>query len=534
LRTPGHTNSQLSVFARGLLAACVLCASQATAKTPLELRFADVPMAIDTPAFAQGKRDFTTDAELSAFLARMDAQDNGQLSWQVIAKTPGGRDVHMLVLTADGKGSPVEIAASRKPVVWILGLQHGNEPAGGEAALEIARRLSRGELRGLLDRMTVVIVPRLNPDGAAAFKREAAVVDLNRDHLDLSAVENQALHRWMRAIPPSVVVDLHEFLVGGRWIERFNAVQASDVLVQSASHPEVAEPLRQISKELFDPALDAAFKRNGLKSYVYHTLSSGEKPLVQMGGNFPGIARNVFGLYGAVSYLIETRGIGLGRDYFQRRVASHVIAVSAILRTVGQHVEPLRKAVTQARNGWVGDITVDYTARRETRELPMLDATTLEERQIKVEFQNSLNVTPTLRRPIPIGYLLSAEQEAAAQRLANHGLRVMRLARPRDANVERYILRAVKQEPGELGTQVDRVVTDTQLTTLQFPPGSYYVPMAQPMARIGALMIEPESQGSMIASRLVKAGAPLTTGVELPIWRVMTPADFSGPLVEGQ
>jgi hypothetical protein len=110
----------------------------------------------------------------------------------------------------------------------------------------------------------------------------------------------------------------------------------------------------------------------------------------------------------------------------------------------------------------------------------------------------------------------------------------MRLARPRDANVERYILRAVKQEPGELGTQVDRVVTDTQLTTLQFPPGSYYVPMAQPMARIGALMIEPESQGSMIASRLVKAGAPLTTGVELPIWRVMTPADFSGPLVEGQ
>ncbi|MGL4573765.1 MAG: M14 family metallopeptidase [Burkholderiaceae bacterium] len=522
---------------RSLLAALLFCAAAAHAqnKLALEQRFADLPIAIDTPAFAPGKRDFTSDAELFSFITRLDAQDSGQLSWRVIGKTPGGRDLHLLILTADGKGAPHEIATSRKPVVWILGLQHGNEPAGGEAALEIARRLSRGELRGLLERITVVIAPRMNPDGAAVMRREAATLDLNRDHLDLASVENQALRRWMRTIPPHVVVDLHEFTVGGRWIERFAAVQASDVLIQAASHPEVADPLRQLVREVFDPALDAAFKRNNLKSFVYHTLSPAQdKAVVQTGSNFPGIARNAFGLYGAVSYLIETRGIGLGRDYFQRRVGSHVIAVSAILRTAAQNTELLKKAVAQARNDWAGDITIDYASRRETRDIPMLDAVTGEERAVKVDFQNSLIVTPLLRRPIPVGYLLSAEQEAAAQRLANHGVRVIRLARGVDVNVERYIVRGIRQEQGDGGTQLDRVNADTQLTTLPFPAGSYYVSLEQPMARIAAVMIEPESQGSLLAVRLIKSASPIAAGLELPLWRVMTPTDFAGPLIEAQ
>lgn len=538
MRTRALT-SNFATFKRSLAAALLLCAAffaafSALAKNGLDARYADLPLAIDTPAFAPGKRDFTSDAELSSFIARLDTQDNSHLSWHIIGKTPGGRDLHMLILTNDGKSGPNEIAASRKPVVWILGMQHGNEPASGEAALELARRLSRGDLRSVLDRITVVIAPRMNPDGAANFKREAAVLDLNRDHLDLASPENQALHRWMRRIPPHVVLDLHEFLVGGRWIERFNAIQASDVLLQSASHPEVSDALRAMARDVFDPALETAFKRNNLKSYVYHTLSMGDKPVVQMGSNFPGIARNAFGLYGAVSYLIETRGIGLGRDYFQRRVGTHVIAASAVLRAAAQNADALKKAVAQARESWSGDITVDFVAKREMRELPMLDATTGEDRPLKVEFQNSLTITPLVRRPIPVGYLLAPDQEAAAQRLANHGLRVQRLARAQDANVERYIVRAVRQEPGDSSTQAERINTDTQLTTLQFAAGSFYVSTAQPLGRIAAVMLEPESQGSLLGARLIKTASPLTSGLELPVWRLVTPVEIAGPQIEAQ
>ena len=45
----------------------------------------------------------------------------------------------------------------------------------------------------------------------------------------------------------------------------------------------------------------------------------------------PGIARNAFGLRGSVSYLIETRGVGIGLQNFQRRVATHYLLAKAVL-----------------------------------------------------------------------------------------------------------------------------------------------------------------------------------------------------------
>src|SRR5918997_1070108 len=95
-----------------------------------------------------------------------------------------GRDIPSLVFTAEGHTDLRRIRGLRRPVVWLIGQQHGNEPAGGEAMLALASALTDGELRPLLRRVTVVVAPRANPDGAAAFMRRTAQdFDLNRDHL---------------------------------------------------------------------------------------------------------------------------------------------------------------------------------------------------------------------------------------------------------------------------------------------------------------------------------------------------------------
>lgn len=506
----------------------------ANARPPLE-RFADLPITIDTPAFANGKRDFTTDAEMAQFIARLDLQTDHMI-WRVLGKTPGGRDMHALLFTADGKASAFEMALNRKPVVWIIGQQHGNEPAGGEACLEIARRLAVGDLRALLERLNVVIVPRANPDGAAANRREVqrdgVLIDSNRDHLLLASPENQMLHRAMRAMPPHMVIDAHEFLAIGRWIEKFGVAQASDMLLQSASHPEVADAIRAVTRDVFDPALDAAFKRSGVKTFAYHTLNtSGEKPYVQMGGNFAGIGRNAFGLYGAVSYLLESRGIGLEKQFFQRRVASHVIAMAALLRTAAANTEQLNKAVRLARNGWTGDIMIDFTTRREMREVPMYEPISGEDKPLKIEMQNMFAVTPTLSRAVPAGYLLAADQIEAAQRLAQHGVRVIRIVQTHDVSAERYIVRGTRQEPGDQGAPMDRITADTQTQNISAQAGMFYVPIAQPMARIAALALEPESVGSFASVHLLKTPV-LTPGADLPVWRVVLPVKLAGPLVE--
>ncbi|MFC3148637.1 M14 family metallopeptidase [Piscinibacterium candidicorallinum] len=497
-------------------------------------RFADLSFTPETPSFAAGRKDFTSDAELAAFIARLDASSN-TMTWRILGKSPGGRDIHLMVFSSEGKSAAPELAATRKPVVWLIGQQHGNEPAGAEAALEVARRLAVGDLRSVLDKLTVVVLPRANPDGAASNRRETSVSDQNRDHLQLATLENQLLHRAMRAMPPALVIDAHEFAPAGRLLERFGVTQASDVLVQSASHPEISEAIRTLSRESFDPALDAAFKKAGLRSHLYHFLidrpgQPNDKPLITAGGNYAGIARNTFGLYGAVSYLIETRGIGLGREHWQRRVGAHVLAASALIRTAATNVEALRRANAAARNGWTGDITVDYESRREVREVPVIDALTGEDRNLRVDFINTLQVTPSIRRSIPVGYILGPDQEAAAQRLAQHGLRVVRLYSATDANVERFIMRTPRNEAPEQGVPGDRVVVDTQTVTLNMPAGSFLVPMNQPLARVAAVALEPDAPGSFVATKLIRTNP--ASGTELPVYRLLLGLRAAGPLVE--
>ena len=525
--------TQAKTWLIGVLLGSVFTAASVSAQARgASERFADLPITVETPAFAGAKRDFTSDAEMAQFIARLDLQTE-HLVWRLLGKTPGGREMHLLLFTSEGKSNAFDIAASRKPIVWIIGQQHGNEPAGAEACLEIARRLTVGDLKWVLDRISVVIVPRANPDGAAQNRRESNLTDLNRDHLLLSAPETQLLHRAMRQLPPHVVIDAHEFGPANRWIERFGVAQSSDLLLQSASHPEVAEPLRAVVREVFDPAIDSATRRFGIRTFIYHLLNtSGEKPFVQTGSNFAGIARNTFALYGAVSYLLESRGIGLERQNLQRRVASHVIAMSAILRAAANNPETLIKAVKAARNDWLGEITVDHNLRREMREIPAYEPISGDEKPLKLELQNALSISPTITRPVPFGYLLGADQAEAAQRLVQHGVRVIRMFQAQDVSVERYIIRAVRQEPSDNGTLLDRVITATQVLNVTVPAGTFYIPINQPFARIAATALEPEGAGSFVNSRLIRVPAGLQVGVELPIMRLVLPARLAGPLLE--
>ena len=122
----------------------------------------------------------------------------------------------------------------------------------------------------------VVIVPRVNVDGAAADRRVlASGEDANRDHLLLSQPEVRALHEAMRVLPPHVVFDHHEFSVRRRWVEKFNGLQGSDVMILEATNPSIARGLSAIAHDLYRPALEGAIARAGLSSFTVAVASSG-------------------------------------------------------------------------------------------------------------------------------------------------------------------------------------------------------------------------------------------------------------------
>ena len=297
-------------------------------------RYPDPDVTYNTPAFAPGRRDFTSQEEVTAFLDELKSHAP-QMTMKLLGRSQQGRELPLMVF-----GTP----AATKPVVLLIGQQHGNEPAGGEAMLAMAARLGDGDLTPLLDRITVLIVPRANPDGAAANKRGLANgVDPNRDHTLLRSPEGQALASVFRDYRPDIVLDCHEFTVADRWLDKFGGLQRIDAMLQYATTANLPNEFVQLQQMLRSQVL-SAFDRAGVTHDWYYTTGRSGPPEASMGGIGADTGRNVAGLRHAVSFLIETRGVGIGLAHLKRRVHSHVIAAEALLRAAAGNATKPRQS----------------------------------------------------------------------------------------------------------------------------------------------------------------------------------------------
>ena len=336
-------------------------------------RFPDPPMAYSTPGLGPDRRAFTTNAELGQWLHSLaDPAPRGPTRTKLLnlGMSQRGEPILGLLVTRAAGTEPANLDTSGRPTVVLVGQQHGDEPAGSEALLVISRELAHGLLEPLLDRINVVIVPRANPDGAAVGTRVTANgVDMNRDHLLLNTPEARALAKVVNDYRPILVVDAHEYTVVGRYLQKFNAIQRYDALLQYTTTANYPEFLTKASQEWYHQPMVAALKAQGLTSDWYYTTSTNpDDKRISMGGTQPDTGRNVNGLKNTVSLLIETRGVGIGRMHIQRRVHSQVTAITSALRSTAEraaNLEQVRSFVARdvsalacrdqvVMNTWVG------------------------------------------------------------------------------------------------------------------------------------------------------------------------------------
>jgi hypothetical protein len=485
--------------------------------------FAHVPLV--SPGFVNGAPSFTThDAMVDFVTGLARASSNVRLS--SLGRSQLGRDIPVLHFTREGLADPEAIAALERPVIWLIAQQHGNEHAGGEAMLALAAALATGELAPLLERLSIVIVPRINPDGAAADQRVlASGNDLNRDHLLLSQDESRALHAAMQRLRPDVVFDHHEFSVARRWVEKFGGSHSLDVMILEATHPGVPRSLTDIARRLYRPVLEATLERHGLSSHDYVTTAADKSDLlVSLGGNAPGIARNAFGLRGSVSYLIETRGVGLGLQRYQQRVATHYLLAKALLAASADEGPALRSAVRAARRAAAADrspLVVAHELARRPLELPLVDPESGAARPTPVTLADSRLLATTEQRARPYGYLVLRGGEAVAGLLALLEVRTVRLAEPARLAVEAYDVERLGRPSRRAGESInpDRSLAVTlRAATIDVPAGALFVPMSQPACGVVAAALEPDSPGSYLGTGII----PMNEDeIEAPLYRVM-------------
>ncbi len=114
-----------------------------------------------------------------------------------------GRKIRLLTL---GRGE-------RKVLLWSQ--MHGDEPSATPALLDLADYLlthrDEPDAAAILDRLTLLIVPMLNPDGAEVYRREnAQSIDINRDALNLATPEGRLLKQLRDRHQPILGFNLHD------------------------------------------------------------------------------------------------------------------------------------------------------------------------------------------------------------------------------------------------------------------------------------------------------------------------------------
>ena len=88
----------------------------------------------------------------------------------------------------------------------------------------------------------------------------------------------------------------------------------------------------------------------GYSHFWYYTTGYNLKDKrVFMGGTTPDIGRNYAGLRNAISFLVESRGVGIGRDSYARRVHTHFVVMASLLRTAAENAAEVVAAVRAAR-----------------------------------------------------------------------------------------------------------------------------------------------------------------------------------------
>ena len=141
---------------------------------------------------------WTPNANGDAFLNELAAKH------EMVSVEEIGRSLHDWPIYAAIIGDPT------LPAVLVIAGQHGTEVGPPEGAWLWCRELTKQKTLALMD-VCVIVVPMVNPDNRFVARGNKAAVDLNRDWLDLSQPETQAVAALFNEYNVVAGVDVHNF-----------------------------------------------------------------------------------------------------------------------------------------------------------------------------------------------------------------------------------------------------------------------------------------------------------------------------------
>jgi len=472
---------------------------------------------IRTPAEAAEYLSYTSPDTAHAWLLELARQAGPVVSVRPLITLPGESGGKPVVVPAARLSSSVhsgfaadaaaEAADDDRIRVLLVGSQHGDERAGYEVALRLARDLSTGELRPLLDRLEVVIVPVANPIGMRARTRfDGSGEDPNRDHVMLASPVNRVLWELHAEFEPHLVLDLHEM-----------GPTPYEAQVGLPTHPNVDPRLTELARYRLLPYLVRALAGANVRFHEY--ISEVPDPAYPTTIDAPADtfftwapisadnARNAFSLAGSLGLLLETASAQEIDDLQRRTDRLHLMVTSILEVTAGLSDEVLAR-VWNAPDG--RDVTPPFLALRAGNETdpeqPYLRWLRRNARGNLVPLQldrwrPGVRVSDSL--PLPAAWVILPEGADLAAHLQRHGIRLQQLVESVDLDVGEY--------------RTPESVVPGRRT---LPAGSWVVRADQRRQRLLFTLLEPGSDDGWIRSPPPGLAAAGWAEAELPLVRI--------------
>lgn len=464
--------------------------------------------------------------ETMNYCRRLD-QASPLVSMRSIGKSAQGLDIPMLIIDKDGLSDPGLIRDKGKLIVLLQSCIHPGEPEGKDATLMLIRDLIiEKKHKGLLDKVSLIVVPIFNVDGHERFgkynrinqngpeemgwRTNAVNLNLNRDFLKAEAVEMQHWLKMYNTWLPDFFVDIHTTDGADYQYELTYDVEKQGFLDSG---------LQRWLNDIYESRINKGMADAGFKVFPYVQFRKWHDPRsgLRKGVAHPLVSTGYASVQNRPSVLVETHML---KDYKTRVDVVYQFVVNS-LTIINHQNETLKTLISMAdkstasanfrkepmpvayKTSQKDSIMVDFKGFEYTTEKSDLTGgdwfkyNPTKPIIFRVPFFSKNVVDQTVK--LPASYVVPVEWSEVIYKLSLHGIQMNPLLKDSIINVSvaYFTDPQFRKEPNE-GRHMVSVKTNERLEKRSYKKGSVIVPINQRTAKVIAFLLEPTAQGSLV------------------------------------
>jgi hypothetical protein len=435
----------------------------------------------------------TSHDELTAYLNTL-VKTTKIMSLDTLTKSVEGRIIPFVKISKDKFSSK-----NKKLKVMIFAQQHGNEHSGKEGVLFLLKEFSTGRLNYLLDRLDILLIPQMNPDGSEKNKRlNGNNDDMNRNHQILTAPEVAGLHKLFNTYLPEATIDVHEYNPYGKEWAQYGFRRDWDETLGTLTNPNVSDAIKKFQKEKYVPFINNYLNKNGFSFHEYVVGGPPALDRMRFSTVWVNDGRQSFGSLHTFSFIQEGKNGTDSLENMEHRAKGQMTGLIGFLNFVYDNSGKIKKLVETERQKLINSkegekivVRMEHVGNGKDEKMDMVSTTTGKDTVVSVK-----NFNPVIKSLCevekPKGYLIPKADEKLVAWLSQHSLEFSEAKTIKDAKVFVQKVDSAKIEILEEDEIVVPSLTQRELTNVDLEK-YLFVPTKQIYSNFLVQCLEPSS-----------------------------------------